>query len=287
MFTPGGGDIGVVSSSFFALLVAWDRTKILIPARRKQNRCAPCRWTILNTQSDDIKMTLHEAIEQLLKQTGRQMTTKEIADDLNKNKWYVKKDGSKITDFQIHGRTKNYPTYFTRDGSTVSLVGQGIKRNEKANIKLTRTINPKTSDKDEKYVIDLCDKILGLTSIRQHKFDFLLGDKNIDGSQVKLPVDSFYPELGLVVEYRERQHTEKVNFFDKPDKVTVSGVHRGEQRKIYDERRRKILPENGVVLVEISYADLVHDSQKRLIRDKEKDEGIIREILKRYIDRGT
>ena len=230
-------------------------------------------------------MTLHEAIEQLLKQIGRQMTTKEIADDLNKNKWYVKKDGSKITDFQIHGRTKNYPQYFNRDGSTVSLAGQGIKKNEKINVKPTKTINPNTSDKDEKYVIDLCDKVLGLSSIRQHKFEFLLGDKSANGSQVKLPVDSFYPDLGLVIEYRERQHTESVNFFDKPDKVTVSGVHRGEQRKIYDERRRKLLPENGVDLVEISYVDLVHGSQKRLTRDKEKDERIIREILKRYIDR--
>jgi hypothetical protein len=213
------------------------------------------------------------------------MTTKEIADDLNKNKWYVKRDGSKITDFQILGRTKNYPQYFNRDGSKVSLAGQGVKKNEKVNVRLRKAINHKTSDKDEKYVIDLCDKILGMSSIRQHKFEFLLGDKSANGSQAKLPVDSFYPELGLVIEYRERQHIESVNFFDKPDKVTVSGVHRGEQRRIYDERRRKLLPENGVDLVEISYADLVHDGQKRLTRDKEKDERIISEILKQYIDR--
>ena len=45
------------------------------------------------------------------------------------------------------------------------------------------------------------------------------------------------------------------------------------------------MPENGIELVEISYADFVHDSKKRLTRDKEKDEKIIREILKRYIDR--
>jgi hypothetical protein len=230
-------------------------------------------------------MTLHEAIEKLLKETGRQMTTKEIADQLNKNKWYVKKDGSEIADFQIHGRTKNYPQYFTRDGSTVSLVGQEIKKNERVNIGLTGITKLKTTDKDEKYVIDLCDKILKLTSSRQHKFDFLLGDKNTNGSQAKLPVDSFYQELGLVIEYRERQHTERVSFFDKPDKVTVSGVDRGEQRKIYDERRRKFLPENGIDLIEISYSDLVHGSQKRLTRDKEKDEKILREILKRYMDR--
>lgn len=33
-------------------------------------------------------MTLHKAIEKLLKETGRPMTTQQIADELNKNGWY-------------------------------------------------------------------------------------------------------------------------------------------------------------------------------------------------------
>jgi len=69
-------------------------------------------------------MTLHEAIEKLLRQTGRPMTTQQIADELNKNGWYQKKDGSTIQAFQIHGRTRNYANIFDRDGSTVSLIGQ-------------------------------------------------------------------------------------------------------------------------------------------------------------------
>jgi len=54
-------------------------------------------------------MTLHDAIVKLLQQTGRSMTTQQIADELNRNGWYEKKDRSEITAFQIHGRTKNYP----------------------------------------------------------------------------------------------------------------------------------------------------------------------------------
>lgn len=69
-------------------------------------------------------MTLHEAIEKLLRQIGRPMTTQQIADELNKNGWYQKKDGSKIQAFQIHARTKNYANIFDRAGSTVSLIGQ-------------------------------------------------------------------------------------------------------------------------------------------------------------------
>lgn len=69
-------------------------------------------------------MTLHEAIEKLLKEKNRPMTTTEIARELNQNNWYQKKDGSSIQPFQVHGRTKNYAQIFIRNGSTVSLNGQ-------------------------------------------------------------------------------------------------------------------------------------------------------------------
>jgi hypothetical protein len=45
-----------------------------------------------------------------------------------------------------------------------------------------------------------------------------------------LPVDAYFPERGIVVEYYD-QHEEAVTFFDKPDQLTVSGVHRGAQRR--------------------------------------------------------
>jgi hypoxanthine-DNA glycosylase len=75
-------------------------------------------------------MTLHEAIEKLLRQNGRPMTTQQIADELNKNGWYQKKDGSKIQAFQIHGRTRNYANIFDRNGSTVSLIGQSTAKSK-------------------------------------------------------------------------------------------------------------------------------------------------------------
>lgn len=83
-------------------------------------------------------MTLHEAIEKLLRQNNRAMTTQEIADELNKNGWYQKKDGSEIQAFQIHGRTRNYPSIFNRDGSTVFLVEQANKKVATAKLKPTK-----------------------------------------------------------------------------------------------------------------------------------------------------
>ncbi len=80
--------------------------------------------------------------------------------------------------------------------------------------------------KDEHYIINLCDQFLGATALRQHKFDFLRGDPGKLGKCRRLPVDAYYPELKLVIEYRERQHTEAVAFMDR--RSTISGCSRGE-----------------------------------------------------------
>jgi hypothetical protein len=115
------------------------------------------------------------------------------------------------------------------------------------------------SGSDEAYVVDLCDTALGRKAVRGHRFSFLVGDTG-----AALPVDAYYPDLDLVVEYRERQHSEAVTFFDK--KLTCSGVSRGAQRIIYDQRRRDHLPTHGITLVELDYSDFPHDSRKRLKR---------------------
>tara|TARA_R110001583_G_scaffold5731_6_gene30543 strand:- start:2311 stop:3126 length:816 start_codon:yes stop_codon:yes gene_type:complete len=66
-------------------------------------------------------MKLHEAIVQVLLEKGSPMTTQVIAKALNQNKYYLKKDGSAISSYQIHGRTKNYPHLFIKEGSLISL----------------------------------------------------------------------------------------------------------------------------------------------------------------------
>lgn len=123
---------------------------------------------------------------------------------------------------------------------------------------------------DEHYIIDLCDEVLGQRANRQHRFDFLRGDTGMT-----LPVDAYYPGLDLVIEYYESQHTKSTPFFDR--KQTVSGVSRGEQRRMYDRRRQELLPQFGIKLVIISYSDF--GMSKKLVRNRERDILIIREIL--------
>lgn len=127
-------------------------------------------------------------------------------------------------------------------------------------------------DSDESYVIDICDEVLGLTASRQHRFDFLVGD-----SGRKLPVDAYYKDIDVVVEYCESQHTVSTPFFD--NKKTVSGISRGEQRKIYDLRRAEVLPKHGIKLISIDYS--VFGSTKKIKRDHNKDKDIIIQIFKK------
>ena len=131
------------------------------------------------------------------------------------------------------------------------------------------------ANSDEYYVIGLCNEVLKRKASQQHCFGFLLGDTGR-----KLPVDAYYADLNLVIEYYESQHTESTPFFD--NKKTVSGVSRGEQRRLYDERRRTELPKHGIKLIILRYSDF--GTTKRLKRDnREHDIEVVRKKLAEFI----
>jgi len=178
-------------------------------------------------------------------------------------------------------KEKNTKWYFNKKSATSSVAHPHI---EPKQTYVSANTQPKAfRNRDEDYVIDLCDEVLGRKGLRQHTFDFLRGDAK-EGSLGKLlPVDAYYPELELVIEYREVQHTQAVSFFDKPDKMTVSGVHRGEQRRIYDKRREEVLPKHGIELICIPYTTFNCDSQNRVLRSKLKDIELVRQLLKKYV----
>lgn len=134
--------------------------------------------------------------------------------------------------------------------------------------------------KDETYIVDLCDEILKRKASRGHKFEFLRGDPGKRGIGDRLPVDAYYRDLNLVVEYCERQHTEVVPFFDR--RIVLSGITRGEQRKLYDQRRRDVLPKHNITLIEISCQEFEHDSRKRL-RRVPSDLAVIERRLCRFV----
>lgn len=212
-----------------------------------------------------------EEIVRLIKEKLKAEPTKQksIRDKIRKIGFYASeygfRDGYTVEQFlsvaKIMGGGVAIPKNQTNKTEPPSL--QSVKK------KLTA----KRSNSDEAYIIDLCNEVLKQKAFRQHRFDFLKGDS---GSM--LPVDAYYPSLNLVVEFKERQHTEAVNFFDK--RQTVSGVGRGEQRKIYDQRRREVLPKHGIKLIEFDYSEFEHTVRKKLARNKAEDLKVIRKKLK-------
>jgi hypoxanthine-DNA glycosylase len=97
-------------------------------------------------------MTLHEAIAKLLRQSGRPLTAREIADGLNKNKWYTKTDKSEIKSSQITARVDDHHELFDIDRSTfplkIKLFGRQLKPintfpSIKTQAKTTKAASPK------------------------------------------------------------------------------------------------------------------------------------------------
>lgn len=112
----------------------------------------------------------------------------------------------------------------------------------------------KRQDSDQTYVIHLVAEVLGESPLEEPRFSWLRGDAG-----TTLPVDAYFPEHDLVVEYRERQHlTERPDSFKFWDsKPTASGIPRSEQRARYDELREREIPDHGLRLLIINADDLL------------------------------
>lgn len=159
-------------------------------------------------------------------------------------------------------------------GPAGSVIKEATIKKTNNSVLLKKTTKNDSRQRDEHYVIDLCDEVLGIKASRQHRFPFLVGD-----SGKPLPVDAYYASYNLVIEYNEQQHTKPVQHFDKPDRLTVSGVHRGEQRKIYDKRKREILPQHGITVIDIPYTAFNCNRSGKILRNRISD----LQIVKRYI----
>ena len=180
----------------------------------------------------------------------------------------------------VHPERKEKNTYWY-------LVRKGVKYTSKMDaptISKKQFGLSKRVNSDENYILNLCDELLNDTSSRQHRFPFLLGDFHKDKkSRTKLPVDGYYHDLNLVIEYREKQPTEETPKLDKLAVKTISGVSREEQRKKYEKRRREVLLRKKFNLIEINYYAFEYDDDMKIIRNKEKDIEIVKVLLKDYI----
>jgi very-short-patch-repair endonuclease len=104
------------------------------------------------------------------------------------------------------------------------------------------------------YVISLVRELLGDKPEREKTYPWALGDVSAKtGHARRLPFDAVWEKRRLIIEVDEDQHRRPVAFWDKPRVITVSGVHRGEQRRLYDERKRAAARREGYTVIEIPW----------------------------------
>ena len=138
---------------------------------------------------------------------------------------------------------------------------------------------PPRAESDEKYILDLVAEILLEPDYRwQHRFSTLVGDPASDGKRRPLPVDGYFPRHRLIVEYWETQHSAPVPIMD--DGMTVSGVSRGHQRRLYDQRRQSWANANNLQLVILDHRGFACDNQGRIKRDPQQDRRIVANALR-------
>lgn len=135
------------------------------------------------------------------------------------------------------------------------------------------------TESDEKYLLDLVAEVLAEPDYRwQHRFPTLVGDPGKDGLSRPLPVDGYFPRHRLIVEYWEQQHSAPVPIMD--ERLTVSGVTSGHQRRLYDVRRREWAEANGMRLVILDYRGFPTDGRGRVVRNRARDIVIVTSALR-------
>ncbi len=140
------------------------------------------------------------------------------------------------------------------------------------------------SNSDEVYLMGLIDELLDAKGSRKHTFDYLLGDMHQNGKKrTKLPIDLYYKELNLALEFVEHPDSKKNAIDSKEERLTVSGITRAEQRLKYFNRKRKVLTEKDKSFIEIPLKDFEVDDSVKLIRDKGNDERVLRGLLSEFV----
>ena len=60
--------------------------------------------------------------------------------------------------------------------------------------------------------------------------------------------------------------------------MTISGMPRSIQRKMYDKQRKEVIPQHGIRVIVISFSDF--GSSKKLKLNREKDLKVVDNLLK-------
>jgi len=105
---------------------------VVVDRRVARNPLLHIAANVMRYSKKQKTMTLHEAIEKVLKENGKPLKPTEIAAILNDRKIYQKGDKSRIKSGQISARVNNYPSYFFKENGLIYLNNwdSSIKKNK-------------------------------------------------------------------------------------------------------------------------------------------------------------
>ena len=67
-------------------------------------------------------MKLEEAITYAIMSDGHGKTTDQIADAINRNGWYIRKDGKPVTSAQVYAVICRYPSIFIKEEGRIRVM---------------------------------------------------------------------------------------------------------------------------------------------------------------------
>jgi len=166
--------------------------------------------------------------------------------------------------------------YFKREGHVpAELEVDRIPSKEK-----TKRAISKMENSDKQYVLDLCDRTTRETGLKNHTFDWLVGDMHRNGrTRSKLPCDSYYSKFKLVVDYIERPLIERVSEEEIASDQEDNRSERDKKRALYVERKRERLPSKGYTYFTLPHDLFDADENGRIIRDRDKDVKRVASVL--------
>jgi len=171
----------------------------------------------------------------------------------------------KIPTVHVERRTENVYWYLVREGKAYAPKEQisAVSKKEQGKQNIINS--------DEYYLVNLCDELLGQEASRKHTFDTLVGRLHKKGKgRTKLPLDAYYEDLKLVLEFFRKQTSEDES-------------ERDAQRKFYDQRKKEVLEKKKIRLIEINYALFECDASGAIIRDKANDVAVLKKILSDFV----
>jgi hypothetical protein len=184
---------------------------------------------------------------------------------------------AQIPSVHIEKNGENKYLYFVKEGEKFEHKDSTYKKSTK--------VKTEREDTDEYYLINICNEVLNEKALVQHTFDTLVGDLHKNGkSKTNIPLDAYYEIRNLVIEFIEVPNAESDALIEKSKRITASGITRAEQRIKYNKRKRTFLNNKRINVVDIEFAFFDCSQDYKLIRNKEKDTAIIKEILEEYIE---